>query len=147
MKKLVELLFTLVNLQKKMSFKIDTKEKFHVITLSETHISDIMATELENACLPVLQTAMKNVILNLSNVTGIDKGVTRTIVELQQLFYESNASFVVCHLSPTIEAAFEEDELADFLNQTPTESEAWDIVQMEEIERELLDGDNFSFKE
>jgi hypothetical protein len=27
------------------------------------------------------------------------------------------------------------------MNVTPTESEAWDIVQMEEIERELL-GDN-----
>ena len=145
MKKLVELLFTLVNLKKKMSFKIDTKEKFHVITPSETQISDIMATELKSACLNVLQTTTKNVILNLSNVIVLDKGVTQTIADLQQTFYESNASFVVCNLQPTIEAAFEVDDLADFLNQTPTESEAWDIVQMEEIERELLDGDDFSF--
>jgi hypothetical protein len=27
------------------------------------------------------------------------------------------------------------------MNTTPTESEAWDIVQMEEIERELLDDE------
>jgi hypothetical protein len=27
------------------------------------------------------------------------------------------------------------------MNATPTESEAWDIVQMEEIERELLDNE------
>jgi hypothetical protein len=27
--------------------------------------------------------------------------------------------------------------ILDVLNTTPTESEAWDIVQMEEIEREL----------
>jgi len=26
------------------------------------------------------------------------------------------------------------------MNITPSESEAWDIVQMEEIERELLNG-------
>jgi hypothetical protein len=26
----------------------------------------------------------------------------------------------------------------ELMNVTPTESEAWDIVQMEEIERELL---------
>ena len=26
-------------------------------------------------------------------------------------------------------------------NATPTESEAWDIVQMEEVERELLRGE------
>ena len=30
------------------------------------------------------------------------------------------------------------------MNVTPTESEAWDIVQMEEIERELMDGDNLN---
>jgi hypothetical protein len=28
---------------------------------------------------------------------------------------------------------------------TPTESEAWDIIQMEEIERELLDSDDMEF--
>jgi hypothetical protein len=32
-------------------------------------------------------------------------------------------------------------ELLELLNITPTESEAWDIVQMEEIERELLGGE------
>jgi hypothetical protein len=31
------------------------------------------------------------------------------------------------------------------MNTTPTESEAWDIVQMEEIERELLDSDDMEF--
>jgi hypothetical protein len=36
-----------------------------------------------------------------------------------------------------------DDEESEFMNVTPTESEAWDIVQMEEIERELLkDFDN-----
>ena len=35
-------------------------------------------------------------------------------------------------------------ELLEVMNVTPSESEAWDIVQMEEIERELLgDGDDF----
>jgi hypothetical protein len=33
-------------------------------------------------------------------------------------------------------------EMDDILNLTPTESEAWDIVQMEEIERELLNGED-----
>jgi hypothetical protein len=31
------------------------------------------------------------------------------------------------------------------MNITPTESEAWDILQMEEIERELLDSDDMEF--
>jgi hypothetical protein len=31
------------------------------------------------------------------------------------------------------------------MNITLTESEAWDIIQMEEIERELLDSDDMEF--
>jgi hypothetical protein len=38
-----------------------------------------------------------------------------------------------------VEEVFEQMELLDILNVTPTESEAWDIVQMEEIEREFLE--------
>jgi hypothetical protein len=32
----------------------------------------------------------------------------------------------------------DEKELLELMNVTPTESEAWDIVQMEEIERDLF---------
>ena len=37
-------------------------------------------------------------------------------------------------------SVFEKEDLLDELNYTPTLSEAWDIVQMEEIERELMNG-------
>jgi hypothetical protein len=40
-----------------------------------------------------------------------------------------------------LEEAFDKQELLELLNATPTESEAWDIVQMEEIERELMGGE------
>jgi hypothetical protein len=33
-------------------------------------------------------------------------------------------------------------DLLELMNVTPTESEAWDIVQMEEIERDLLGGED-----
>ena len=35
----------------------------------------------------------------------------------------------------------DEKELLEGMNITPSESEAWDIVQMEEVERELLGGE------
>ena len=47
---------------------------------------------------------------------------------------------MVCEMTKTVEAVFERLELLEVMNFTPTESEAWDIVQMEEIERELLGG-------
>ncbi|MDB5251503.1 MAG: anti-sigma-factor antagonist [Flaviaesturariibacter sp.] len=60
------------------------------------------------------------------------------LAKTQQLFYEGGASFVICEMEPELEAILDNLDLLEILNVTPTESEAWDIVQMEEIERELL---------
>ena len=55
-------------------------------------------------------------------------------------FVITNISFVICELQPQVKKTLEDLELDDVLNTAPTETEAWDIVQMEEIERELLDN-------
>ena len=55
-------------------------------------------------------------------------------------WYENNNSFVICEIQPAVSHKLETLELSEVLNITPTESEAWDIVQMEEIERELMSG-------
>jgi len=128
-----------------MQVKIDTKEKFTVVTPVEPHIYDNMTAELVATCTNLLNISPKNVILNLQPVSGIDDSVATAITQLQQGFYENSASFVICELKPEVEAVFDKLELTDLLNVTPTESEAWDILQMEEIERELLDTDDVEF--
>jgi hypothetical protein len=40
-----------------------------------------------------------------------------------------------------VEEFLDKIEVLDLLNYTPTETEAWDIVQMEEIERELFEDE------
>jgi hypothetical protein len=45
---------------------------------------------------------------------------------------------VFCNLQPAVYDFLDKNELLEIMNVTPTESEAWDIVQMEEIERELM---------
>jgi anti-anti-sigma regulatory factor len=128
-----------------MGFKIDTKEKFTVIQPLESFISANMTAELKNVCLGFLGKDVKNIILNFEKVDTIEVDVAQAIVELQQDFYNASASFVICNIQPTVIKIFEEQDLDDLINKTPSESEAWDIVQMEEIERELLDGDDFDF--
>lgn len=128
-----------------MEVKIDTKEKFTVVTPIRPELSDNIAAQLAETCTGQLQKEVKNVVLNLSEVAGIEAHAAGTLAELQQTFYDSNASFVICCLQPTVEESLEKLELLELLNITPTESEAWDIVQMEEIERELLDGDDMEF--
>jgi anti-anti-sigma factor len=123
-----------------MQVKFDTKEKFTVVTPIMPELSANIAAELAKSCIQLLQKDVKNVILNLEAVTVVEELAAESLAGLQQEFYENNASFVICSLQPPVEEAFEKMELLELLNITPTESEAWDIVQMEEIERELLDG-------
>jgi len=129
-----------------MKVKIDTKEKFTVITPEELNVSANLSEELRQMCEERLSVMPKSVVLNLQLVEDVDEAVAATITSVQQKFYEQNASFVVCGMNKSLEKKFDDLELLDYLNFTPTESEAWDIIQMEEIERELLDSDDVTFE-
>ena len=120
-----------------MKVKIDTKEKFHVITIEEPVLSANMTGDLTQTLLSFLNTLPKNVVINFKEVEKIDVMSANAIVTVQQTFYDTNCSLVICNLRPEVETFLDEKELLELMNVTPTESEAWDIVQMEEIEREL----------
>jgi len=122
-----------------MNVKTDTKEKFHAITVDERTFTADMAAELTDLLLPYLQTDVKNIVLNLKELQSLDAIAGEKLVKLQQNFYEKNASLVICEMQKSVENFFDQLDLLEFLNTAPTESEAWDIVQMEEMERDLMD--------
>ena len=119
--------------------KTNTKEKFHVITVQEASLPADMAAELSDLLLPYLQNDVKNIILNLKELQSLDEIAAEKLVKLQQNFYEKNSSFVVCEIQKPVEDFLDSVNLLEIMNSTPTESEAMDIVQMEEIEREFSD--------
>jgi anti-anti-sigma factor len=125
-----------------MQVKTDTKERFHAITLPGPSLSATMTEDLASSLLPYLQNDVKNLVLILKDIQNIDNAAGEKLVEIQQKFYENNASFVICEMQPAVEAFLDQNELLELMNVTPTESEAWDILQMEEVERELLDGED-----
>jgi len=122
-----------------MQVKTDTKERFHAITLPGPSLSATMTEELGECLLPYLQNDVKNLVLKLKDIKNIDIAAAEKLVYIQQKFYENSASFVVCELQKPVEDFLDKNELLEMMNVTPSESEAWDIVQMEEIEREFLD--------
>ncbi len=124
-----------------MQVKTDTKEKFHVITLPGPALSATMTDELADCLLPYLQNDVKSLVLILKDISEMDMAAAEKLVYIQQKFYENSASFVICELQEPVEKYLDENDLLEMMNVTPTESEAWDIVQMEEIEREFLDGE------
>ena len=121
-----------------MNVKIDTKERFTVITPEEAHLSVNMTDELNQLLLGYLQKDIPHVILKMDSVQSIDEQIGENIAQLQSKFYENDCSFVICALQKDVVQLLESKELLELMNITPTESEAWDILQMEEIERDFL---------
>ena len=124
-----------------INVKIDTKEKFTVLTPTEKELPVIMTAQIIELLLSYIQKDIPHIVLNLQFVETIDDQVGELIATIQQKFYESNCSFVICCLQKNVEELLDVQELLELMNVTPSESEAWDIVQMEEIERELLADD------
>jgi len=79
----------------------------------------------------------KSLILDLSHVDLIDPSFASDLKSLSANSYANQKSFVICNMKDAIKDSLATWGILDDLNTTPTESEAWDIVQMEEIEREL----------
>ena len=126
-----------------MEFKIDTKEKFRVISLLETDLTANMTDALHELLSASPTGQPPHLVLKMSTVKQISSEAASCLLDIQQQYYDRGHSLVICELGEEVEKVLEELEVLDLLNATPTESEAWDIVQMEEIERELL-GDEDS---
>jgi anti-anti-sigma factor len=124
-----------------MNFKIDTKDAFYVISLNTTEFTAKLAEEILVEVTKSQNEMTKSLILNLEQVTAIDNDAIKALDELFEITTDKRKSFVLCCMTPSIKESFFNANLLEKINHTPTESEAWDIVQMEEIEREL-DMDN-----
>jgi anti-anti-sigma regulatory factor len=125
-----------------MQVKIDTKEKFHVITIREKEISANMTEELNTLLLTFLESPIRSIVLNMEDIRRIDDNAAESLILIQQRFYEFNSSFVACNITDELTAQLEKISLLEMLNAVPTESEAYDIVQIEEIEREYMEDEN-----
>ena len=123
-----------------MQVKIDTREKFHAITITESVLAANMTEELDQCLLPILEKDVKNVVLILKDTQTVDDAAAEALVRIQQAFYDNSSSFVICELTPAVEKSLEDNGLLELMNVTPTESEAWDIIHLEEVERDLLNG-------
>jgi len=125
-----------------MQVKIDTKEKFHVITIQERELTANMTEPLQDSLLTFLKNETKNVILDLTDIHYIDDAAAETLINIQQSFYEQGASLIICNIHASVQQMLDNTGLLEIINEVPTQVEAADIIHMEEIERELLEGDS-----
>lgn len=121
-----------------MKIKVDTKEKFKVWRPEEAAFSVKMAEAITTNVIESFQEPSKSAIIDFSAVLTAERQALIDLATLHQLCYKNQASLVLFNVCVAVKQEMEALKLTDVFNLTPSESEAWDVVQMEEIERELF---------
>jgi anti-anti-sigma regulatory factor len=119
-----------------MQFKIDTKEKIVLFRLEEPELNANLSAELEKTISGMGELEEKNLVLDLRSLQSIDEKGLKAIFAVYNRQYERGLSAAVAHLQPDLAAVLSE-KYPEMLNVVPTESEAIDMVMMEDLEREL----------
>lgn len=121
-----------------MQFKIDTKDSYTLITLSENALNVKLAEILTQECINIRQNGRANIIIDLSNVSTIETDGIDQMLVMHEESYSNDDSLVFTGIHPTLLAGFKEKEADMILNIAPKLIEAIDIVNMEILERDLL---------
>lgn len=121
-----------------MLIKTDTKEKFRVLRIQEDIITENLSAEFHAILNEQCATPPYNFILDFSHVRQLADATISLLTQVYCQCLENGISMVIFGVQDEVMLTLRKKEADDLLNITPTESEAWDMVQMEEIERELM---------
>ncbi|MGO4293878.1 STAS domain-containing protein [Chitinophaga sp. RAB17] len=122
-----------------MKFKIDTKEKIVVFCPEEVALDANLSDDFITTATTLPELNGRNLILDMTLVEKTDEKGVEAILTVYQYMYDNKLSCALTGLNNTLTAALKEAG-DDMLNIAPTMAEAIDLIMMEELERELLEG-------
>ncbi len=120
-----------------MKYKVDKQERYTVFTLEEPTLDSLIAPDLKSELFLLSQEGIRNLILDLSQVTFVDSSGLSAILTGNRLWKETGTFVVAGELHPAVTKLIQISRLDTVLILIPTVSEAIDYVLMEEVEREL----------
>ena len=123
-----------------MNFKIDTKEKIVVLQPETAKLDANLSADFIQHISRLPELNGRNLILDLALVQEADQAGIKAILTVYHQQYDRSRSCAITGLNT---ALTQQLKAADdsVLNTTPTLSEAVDLVMMEELERELMSGE------
>ena len=127
-----------------MKYNIDTKENFDIITPINDRFNQELAVEINQFIQNSIEK-QRSVIIDFTSINSRDEVHSQNIIDWHHEMYNADLSFVLCTLSESVKNILLNIEDAAILNMTPKQIEAIDIVSMEGLERELMNGEDFDF--
>lgn len=124
-----------------MKYNIDKQDQFAVLTLEEDNLNSIIAPGLKSDFIILNQEGIRNLILDLSQVQFVDSSGLSAILTAHRLWKDTGSFVIAGQLQPMVTKLIEISRLDTILTIVPSLGEAKDYVKMEEIERELQQGE------
>jgi anti-anti-sigma factor len=125
-----------------MEYKIKTEERYTVFTLQEENFNSLIAPDVKSELVLLADKDVKNLIMDLSEVKYVDSSGLSAILTADRLWKKIGSFVLAGAEQPAIKKLMEISRLDTILTMVPTVSEAIDYIFMEDIERELNDGDS-----
>jgi anti-anti-sigma regulatory factor len=123
-----------------MDFKIDTKEKIVVVTPELKELDANLSDDFIETLTSLQSLEGRNLILDMSLVQTADDIGVKAILTVYHAQYDSGRSCAITGLNSTLTKTLTTAD-DSVQNVVPTLLEAIDMVMMEELERELLEGE------
>jgi anti-sigma B factor antagonist len=125
-----------------MKFTINKEERYTVLSLEEDNLNTMLAPELKSQFVIMRNEGTQNLILDLSSVKFVDSSGLSAILTANRL-WSGEGTFVLTGIEhESVKKLIEISRVNTVLTILPTLSESIDFVMMEEIERELNQGDD-----
>lgn len=122
-----------------MSFTIENKEKYVLVTSHKDKVDSTVSPELKSQFVMINSQGNKNIVFDLSATRYCDSSGLSAILVGNRLCNGSTGSFILCGVQDGVMKLISLSQLDSILNIVPTAEEAEDMIFMEEIERGLED--------
>lgn len=120
-----------------MSFEVEKKEKYTLITVGVDKLTGAVSPELKNLLSEIADGGERNMVLDFSNTSFSDSSGLSAILVGNRRCKQASGLLVLCGIKDMVEKLINLSQLNNILEIVPTLAEAQDVIFMNEIENDF----------
>ena len=124
-----------------MNFEVEKKDNYALVKVKVEKLDSHVSPALKSELVVLNADDFKNLIIDLTDTRYCDSSGLSAILVANRLCKNSNGTFVLTGLQRSVAKLISISQLDTILNITPTIEEAVDFLTIEEVERDLGDGE------
>lgn len=124
-----------------MKFTVDKRERYLIFKLQEPKLDSLVAPSLKSEFVILNNEGFRNMIVDLSEVSFVDSSGLSAVLIGNRLCKDAEGALVLTGVQDGVMKLIKISQLDSILNIAGTEEEANDFILMNEVQREIEDGD------